>query len=70
MDTAAAMGRGYSISKLISLARTLDPGLEDRDIAEAGDRLDRIEDDDRARYGLDAHAIAQLRKCFAGWPRT
>jgi hypothetical protein len=64
------MGRGYSISKLMSLARALDPGLEDRDFAEAGDRLDRIEDDDLARYGLDARAIARLRECFAGWPRT
>lgn len=70
VDTAAAMDCGYSISQLISLARALDPGLEERDFAEAGDRLDRIEDDDLARYGLDASGIARLRERFAGWPRS
>lgn len=51
VDTAAAMDRGYTINQLMSLARALDPGLEERDLAEAGDRLDRIEDDELARSG-------------------
>lgn len=37
IDTAAALGRGYSVAHLISLARELDPGLDDRDFADAGD---------------------------------
>ena len=70
IDTAAALGRGYDIAQLISLARDLDPGLEDQDFAEAGDRLDQINDRAFARYGLNPADIAVLRKRFAGWPRS
>jgi len=34
VDTAAAMGR-YSAEQMIGFARRLDPGLTDRDFAEA-----------------------------------
>lgn len=54
IDTAAALGRGYSVAQLISLARELDPGLDDRDFADAGDRLDQMTDRAFARYGLTA----------------
>jgi hypothetical protein len=70
IDTAAALGRGYDVAELISLARDLDPGLEDRDFAEAGDRLDQMTDRAFARYGLNPADIAVLRKRFAGWPRS
>jgi hypothetical protein len=40
IDTAAALKR-YSIDDAIGLARRLDPGLEDRDFADAARRLDR-----------------------------
>ena len=70
IDTAAALGRGYSVAQLISLARELDPGLDDRDFAEAGDRLDQLADRAFARYGLTAQDAAELRQRFASWPRT
>jgi hypothetical protein len=69
VDTAAAIDLGYSIGQLIGLARQLDPGLDDRDFAEVGDRLDRIDDEDFAHY-LDRADVARLRERFAGWPRT
>jgi len=70
IDTAAALARGYSITQLIALAQELDPGLEDQDFAEAGDRLDQMTDRAFARYGLASHDIARLRQEFASWPRT
>lgn len=70
IDTAAALGRGHSVAQLISLARELDPGLDDRDFAEAGYRLDQLADRAFARYGLTAQDAAELRRRFAGWPRT
>src|SRR6202050_1267541 len=70
IDTAAALNRGYTVVQLISLARELDPGLDDRDFAEAGDRLDRLNDKAFARYDLDRQDIAQLRAYFSDWPRS
>jgi hypothetical protein len=70
VDTAAALGRGYSAAGLISLARELDPGLEDRDFAGAGDRLDQMTDRAFARYGLAEQDVAELRARFADWPRS
>jgi len=43
VDTAAAL-RHYSVAELIRLAKQLDPGLEDRDFADAGRQLDRMPD--------------------------
>ncbi len=67
---SAAIDHGYSITQMIALARELDPGLEGRDFAEAGDRLDRLDDEVFARYELDASDVAHLRDRFADWPRT
>ena len=39
IDTAAAMRR-YPVGQLIGFAKRLDPGLEDRDFADAGRQLD------------------------------
>jgi hypothetical protein len=70
IDTAAALGRGYDVAQLISLAQELDPGLEDQDFAEAGDRLDQMTDRAFARYDLAPPDIALLRQRFANWPRS
>ena len=55
VDTAAALER-YSVDQLIAYAKRLDPGLTDRDFADAGRQLDRMPDGVFARYGLDAAA--------------
>ncbi len=70
VDLAAAMERGYSAAQLIGLARKLDPGLEDLDFAEAGDRLDNMDGEALARYGLDQQDVTRLRRQFAAWPRS
>jgi len=69
VDTAAALGR-YSVDQVIGFARRLDPGLEDRDFSDAGRRLDRMEDEAFARFGLTPRDVAVLRARFAAWPRT
>jgi hypothetical protein len=69
IDTAAMLTR-YTPAQLITLARRLDPGLEHRDFAEAGQRLDHIPDTAFTTLGLTAHDITALRRQFAGWPRT
>jgi Nucleotidyl transferase AbiEii toxin, Type IV TA system len=69
VDTAAALDR-YTADQLIGFARRLDPGLEDRDFADAGRQLDRMPDGVFARYGLSPRDVARLREQFAAWPRT
>jgi hypothetical protein len=68
IDTAAALRR-YSAGQLISFARRLDPGLDDRDFADAGRQLDRLPDTVFARYGLGPPDVGRLREQFAAWPR-
>ena len=68
-DTAAALEH-YTVDQLISLAKRLDPGLEDRDFADAGRQLDRMPDQLFTRYKLSQQDIARLRERFAGWPRS
>jgi nucleotidyltransferase AbiEii toxin of type IV toxin-antitoxin system len=69
VDTAAALRR-YTADQVIGFAKRLDPGLTDREFADAGRQLDRMPDGMFARYGLDDAAIARLRARFAAWPRT
>jgi len=69
VDTAAALER-YPAGRLIALAQTLDPGLNSRDFADAGRRLDTMPDVMFARYGLSPADVATLRQRFATWPRT
>jgi hypothetical protein len=69
VDTAAALQR-YSADQLISFARRLDPGLEDRDFADAGSQLDRMPDGLFTRYGLSPEDVARLREQFITWPRS
>jgi Nucleotidyl transferase AbiEii toxin, Type IV TA system len=68
VDTAAAL-RHYTADQLIGFARRLDPGLGDRDFADAGRQLDRMPDGLFARYGLGPQDVAWLREQFATWPR-
>jgi len=68
IDTAAALEH-YSVPDAIRLARRLDPGLEDRDFADAGRRLDRWGDSVFTPFGLGAADIAALRYAFRDWPR-
>jgi hypothetical protein len=69
VDTAAVLAR-YSAGQVIGFARRLDPGLEDRDFAAAGQRLDRMPDEAFTSFGLGPGGVAALRKRFADWPRT
>ena len=69
VDTAAALGR-YTVDQLIGFAKRLDPGLEDRDFADAGRQLDRMPDRVFARYGLGPQEVARLRERFTAWPRA
>jgi Nucleotidyl transferase AbiEii toxin, Type IV TA system len=68
LDTAAALQR-YSIEEMIGFARRLDPGLTDRDFADAGQRLDQWGDGVFAPFGLPPQGVAELRKRLAAWPR-
>jgi hypothetical protein len=69
MDTAAALER-FSVDQLIAFAKRLDPGLTDRDFADAGRQLDRLPDGVFARYGLSPQDVAKLRERLAAWPRN
>ncbi len=68
IDTAAALRR-YSVAQVIGFARRLDPGLEDRDFADAARRLDRWGDGVFAAFGLGPAEITALREAFRDWPR-
>ena len=67
-DVAACLDH-YTVDQLISLAKRLDSGLDSRDFADAGRRLDRLPDRIFARYGLAPPDVAELRERFADWPR-
>ena len=69
VDTAAALER-YSMEQMIGFARRLDPGLTDRDFADAVRRLDQWGDGVFALFGLGPEDVAALRARFAAWPRT
>ena len=58
IDTAAALEH-YTVRDAIRLARRLDPGLEDRDFADAGRRLDRWGDSVFTPFGLSAAGPAE-----------
>ena len=68
IDTAAALER-YTAAQLIELARRRDPGLDDRDFADAGRELDRMPEAAFAHYGLGPQEVADLRDAFRDWPR-
>jgi hypothetical protein len=68
VDTAAALER-YTPAELIGFARRLDPGLTDRDFADAGRRLEQVPDGWFASLGLGSQQVLALRERFASWPR-
>jgi hypothetical protein len=68
-DVAAALQR-FTIGQLIGFAKRLDPGLGDEDYADAGRRLDQVEDGWFASLGISGQDVARLRDQFAAWPRS
>jgi hypothetical protein len=70
VDAAAALARGYSIEQVIGFARALDPGLTAEDFADAGRRLDTMDDEAFARYGSRRRTSPRLRDQFAAWPQA
>lgn len=68
IDIAAVLGR-YNPGEVIGFARRLDPGLEERDFADAGRRLDQWGDRVFAAFGLSTAEIAAVRARFTSWPR-
>lgn len=68
IDIAAALNK-YTVTEIIGFARRLDPGLEDRDFSDAGNRLDQWGNHIFAAYGLTPTEITTLRKHFTNWPR-
>lgn len=68
-DTAAML-EGFSLAQLLGFARRLDPGLEGRDFADAGQRLDDLPDQVFAAIGLSREDTAIIRQRFTVWPRT
>jgi hypothetical protein len=69
VDTAAALEH-YTVEQVVGFARRLDPGLTDRDFAEAAERLDQWGDGVFAPFGLGPADVARLRARFAAWPRS
>lgn len=69
VDTAAALEH-YSVEQVIGFAQRLDPGLTDRDFADAGQRLDKWGDGVFAPFGFGPADVARLRAQFAAWPRA
>jgi hypothetical protein len=69
IDISAALDH-YTVGELITLARRLDSGLEDRDFADAGRQLDRMPDHLFRRYVRNSEDITRMRERFADWPRA
>lgn len=69
IDIAAALSN-YTVTQIIAFARRLDAGLDDRDFADAGTRLDHWGDHIFAAYGLTTTQITALRQQLASWPRN
>jgi hypothetical protein len=68
VDVAAFLA-DHNAEALLAMARSVDPALEDEDVARAGRRLDRAPDAVFTRYGLDPAGVDRLRARFAAWPR-
>jgi hypothetical protein len=64
----AAMLERFSPAQLLGFARRLDRGLEGRDFADAGQRLDQLRA--FAAIGLGREDVAIIRERFTAWPRT
>jgi hypothetical protein len=60
----------FSPAQLLGFARRLDPGLEGRDFADAGQRVDQLSDQAFAAIGLSREDVATIRQRLTAWPRT
>ncbi|MFI5839642.1 nucleotidyl transferase AbiEii/AbiGii toxin family protein [Catenuloplanes sp. NPDC051500] len=69
IDVAAALANGFTRDQLLALAHEHEPDLSGADIAAAMRRLDDLDDDEFADYGLDRAATDRLRSAFAAWSR-
>jgi hypothetical protein len=69
IDTAAALARGYTPGQLIAFARRLDPGLTNREFADAGRQLTQLSDRQFTAAGFTPQQITQMREQFTCWPR-
>jgi hypothetical protein len=70
VDLAALLNR-YTVDQLLDMARKVDPGLEESDIARVGSRLDELSDSVFLRlYELGPRQVATIRQRFAAWPRA
>lgn len=67
LDVAAILEH-RTPAEVIALARELDPGLQDYELAATGDNLDKIDDLAFARYGPDV--AGWVRDRFSDWPRS
>ncbi|MDP9798931.1 hypothetical protein J2S43_007443 [Catenuloplanes nepalensis] len=69
IDVAAALAKGFRRDQMLALAHEHEPDVSDADIAAAMRRLDDLDDEEFADYGLDQAAVGRLRAAFADWPR-
>lgn len=67
-DVAAALA-SHDRAELIELARRADPDLADEELADAMQRLDRLDDAVFGQYRLSAGQVRGIREAFATWPR-
>lgn len=65
VDTAAMLDR---YAQLMGFARRLDPGLEGRDFADAGRRLDQMPDEAFTSFGLSQRASAGCASSSSAGP--
>jgi predicted nucleotidyltransferase component of viral defense system len=65
----AGLLQHYDRERLVALGRTVDPGLDDDEVAAAMRRLDRLDDSVFALYGLGPEKVAEVRSRFTDWPR-
>jgi hypothetical protein len=68
VDVAGLLTR-YDRDRLVALGRLADPALTDDELAEAMQRLDRLDDSVFALYGLTPDQVDAVRSRFADWPR-
>lgn len=66
IDAALASGR-YTLAALCQLAREADDGFDEGLFAQMLGRIDRLDEDDFADYGLSPSDVAELRARAHDW---
>lgn len=70
LDLAAILSSGrFAKPQLLDMARQVDGGFTEQGLAGALAAMDRLPDDEFARYGLGPPAIAAVRVAIANWRR-